>query len=67
MFNFSKKNKEYTVIINSRNGKQEVEVLAEDRKDALEMAKHVILNCDLFNIKPTDEFSLSFKSKFFRK
>lgn len=67
MFNINKKNKEYTVIINSKSFNTEVDVLAKNKKEALKILENVILKCEFFKIKSKDEFKLSLKNGFLRK
>lgn len=58
MFNIKRKNKNYIVTIITRRKIDHIQVVALNKKKALNLTKEVLLKCDMFNYKSENDFKL---------
>ena len=52
------KRKNYIVRIISKGKREDVQVIAENRKKATQMVMDILLNCNIFGFKSKNEFKL---------
>lgn len=53
-----KKRKDYIVSVICNGGVDDIQVKARNRKEAKQMVEDVLLKCDIFGFKASDEFDL---------
>lgn len=53
-----KKRKDFIVSVICNGGVDDIQVKANNRKEAMQMVEDVLLKCDIFSFKSSDEFDL---------
>lgn len=61
-----KKRRDYIVSVISNDGVDDIQVRANNRKEAMQMVEDVLLKCDIFGFKAIDEFDLKCKRLFLK-
>ena len=61
-----RKRKDYIVTIIAKNYRQDVQVRAEDKKDAENMVDNVLLGCDYFVFNDKSQYKLEIRRKRWR-
>lgn len=61
-----RKRKDYIVTIIAKNYRQDVQVRAEDKKDAENIVDNVLLGCDYFVFNNKNEYKLEIRKKGWR-
>ena len=56
-----KKRKDYIVSVICNGGVDDIQVKANNRKEAIQMVEDVLLKCDFFGFKSRNEFDLRCK------
>lgn len=62
-----KQRKDYIVTIIAKNYKQDVQVRAENKKDAENIVDNVLLGCDYFVFNSKDDYKLKIRRKKWRE
>lgn len=62
-----KRRKDYIVTIIAKNYKQDVQVRAENKKDAENIVDNVLLGCDYFVFNSKDDYKLKIRRKKWRE
>lgn len=61
--NMFRKRKDYIVRVIFNDQVENIQVKAKNRREAMQMVKEVLLKCDVFGFKSSDEFELICKKE----